>query len=100
MVVGHRVMPDCELATGGVDSLSGSFLCVAGIHRAYNSCTAVLLVHDVDLVIGPDSTLIQTFLRLKPLGIDVTIFTNRPRVFVVIGTANRQLALWKFIGSF
>ena len=49
-------MPDMNLATGGVDSLSGSFLYVAGIHRACNSCTAVLLVHDVDLVIGPDST--------------------------------------------
>ena len=53
---GPPLLPDMELATGGVDSLSGSFLCVAGIHRACNSCTAVLLVHDVDLVIGPDST--------------------------------------------
>ena len=56
MVVDHHIA-GLELATGGVDSLSGSLLCVAGLYRACNSCIAVQLVHDVDLVIGPDSTL-------------------------------------------
>ena len=62
MVVDHRY---CRIGIsywGSGLSLSGSLLCVAGLYRACNSCIAVQLVHDVDLVIGPDSTLLFTIL--------------------------------------